>query len=299
MTEGTSEIASQAQGITPGEEKPQVQTTQVKVDKTFNQEELNHLIQTAKVAAYNQGQKDKLNELHTQQAAQVAAHQAMQQPQQMQGQPQQQMQQMQQAQQQPQMQQQGQQAPMHTQWNPQVPQQQMGAGGMPQPMQQQPTQGNYLTEDSARSFMAQELERQRQAAVGNQIANEFVSKLSAGKNKYPDFDEKVAPLLQEFQAGRLLPLILMGNATDNTVDVMYDLANNQHKIGSLMATHREAPALAQSEMAKLSSSIKANEAAAAQAQQSAAAPLSQLKPSTSGADNGSMSVKDYKRLLKV
>ncbi len=66
-----------------------------------------------------------------------------------------------------------------------------------------------------------------------------------------------------------------------------------------MATYRESPNMAQSDIAKLSHSIKANESAAAQAQQSAAAPLSQVKPSTTGADNGSMSVKDYKRLLRV
>lgn len=162
---------------------------------------------------------------------------------------------------------------------------------------QQPPQQNYLTEENARQMFAHELERQRQQAIATQIAYEFNNKLNLGAAKYADYEEKVAPLRQVFNNGQLLPLVYLANGVENTADVMYDLAQNPQKIANIVSLAQQAPILAQQAINQVSQSIKLNESAAQQ--KTAAEPLSQIRPSTTGTNDGSMSVKDYRRLLTV
>lgn len=136
-------------------------------------------------------------------------------------------------------------------------------------------------------------EQQQREALGQQIANDFASKISLGKQKYSDFDEKVAPLLEDLP--NMPHLVLLANGIDNTADVIYDLAANPHKVGQLLTLADKSTRLAQIQMQQISSSIKTNQAASQQP--SAREPLSQIKPSTVGIDNGSpKSVKDFKKM---
>jgi hypothetical protein len=136
-------------------------------------------------------------------------------------------------------------------------------------------------------------EQHRREALGQQIANDFNSKLSSGKDRYSDFDEKVAPLLEDLH--NMPHLVLLANGMDNTADVMYDLATNPHKVANLLTLADKSTRLAQLQMQQLSNSIKTNQAASKQP--SSREPLSQIKPSTVGIDNGSpKSVKDFKKM---
>jgi hypothetical protein len=146
------------------------------------------------------------------------------------------------------------------------------------------------TPDDIRRAIQDELTRQSQHYAGTQILNQFISKLEAGKGKYPDFDSKVAQL----QLDKIPEIIPLLNSVDNTADVLHDLGENPHKVGILLQSLKDPRTahLAQAEMARISNSIKANQAAVNQP--SVNDPLSQVIPSAIGTDNGSLSVRDYK-----
>ncbi len=266
MTEGTSDISSQAQGQVVDSANPQ--TEQQKQPKVFYQEDVDRLIGTTKHVAkqegYAQAMRDQEMKMQTDNAQKA---------QQMQQQPQMAQQQMQQ------------------------PGQQQMVGGM----QQQPAQPNqnFLTPEDAKKMFSEEIEKQKRDAVLNQVATDFRSKLNAGSSKYPDFDEKVAPLRDMFEKGQLPHIVWLANGADNTADVVYDLANNTHKIGTISSNYAVSPQLGQLEMQRLSNSIKANEAA--KQEKTPSEPLSRVQPSVSGtAGSGSpQSVQDFRRMLKV
>lgn len=153
-----------------------------------------------------------------------------------------------------------------------------------------------MNPDEIRKIVAEESQRMQQLAIGNQIANDFNAKLEAGKQKYADFDQAIAPIKESLHA--IPHIVLLANATDNTADVMYELAQNPSKIADIQKLFEISPRLGQEAMAKLSNSIKRNESTAPQAN-SAHQPLSQPKASSFGADNGGehqMSVKDFKKM---
>lgn len=87
-------------------------------------------------------------------------------------------------------------------------------------------------------------------------------------------------------------LIIWMAGMDNKADVVRELANNPSKYFNLLIAKSASPKMAQKELAKLSASIKANEDAKKQAK--APAPLSQLKPSNIGGDDGNLSVSDFR-----
>lgn len=277
--EGTSEIASQAQAVNPPGENQQAE---VKPDKVFYQTDLDKVATKVRHEAYEKGRRDLANELQLQQVA-AASQQQTQMPQgnqfaAQQGQP---------ALAQPN----SYQAPVM---------QQNAYGQQPSPMQSQQTgqQANYMTIEDARRLFNEQAEMQRQQGVVNQVINDFGTKLIAGSQKYPDFEEKIAPLRQSFKDGQLGELIWLTNGADNTADIIYDLANNPQKVANLVTLAQKSPPLAHQAVAQLSNSIKMNENAAKQTQ-SASEPLTQVKPSTTGTDNGSLNLRDFKRLLKV
>lgn len=261
MTDGTSDIASQVQGEVVDSESKQAEP--VKQPKVFQQEDVNKLIGQAKHDAYQKAVRDmeqKANLAALQTASLMPEVPAAQPP--------------------------VQQAPVQAQ-----PQ---SMGGM----SQQPVQPGYMTEDAARQFMAQEWERQRQAAIGNQMAQDFYGKLSAGPLKHPDFDEKTANLRQMFKEGKLAHIAMLANGADNTADLIYHLGQNPHHIAELNVNFREDPRLALESLNRLSHSMKVNEEA--QKQKVANEPLSRVQPTIAGtADNGGRTVKDFRRMLKV
>lgn len=134
----------------------------------------------------------------------------------------------------------------------------------------------------------QALAKQVQEQQRLQTNQSFIQKIEAGKAAYPDFDKKVErlnlPALEH-----LIPLL---NSTDNPADVLYDIANNPKKIVDFTMLQNLNPQLAYEEMQKMSGSIKQNQAAASQTYPDE--PLSQLKPSTTGTDNGSQTASDFR-----
>lgn len=134
----------------------------------------------------------------------------------------------------------------------------------------------------------QALAKQVQEQQRLQTNQTFIQKIEAGKAAYPDFDKKVErlnlPALEH-----LIPLL---NSTDNTADVLYDIASNPKKVVDLTMLQNLNPQLAYEEMQKMSGSIKQNQAAASQTYPDE--PLSQIKPSTTGTDNGSQTVSDFR-----
>lgn len=164
---------------------------------------------------------------------------------------------------------------------------------------------SYGSSDEIRRIAAEESQRlmdkstadaQRNAQMesANRIATEFFTKLGTGKEKYQDFEKVMSDV--EFQA--IPHVVELANMTDNTADLMYELAKNPSKIANIQQLIAISPKLAYAEMQKLSQSIKDNESAANVKLPNS--PLSQLRPSSNtGADNGVLSVKDLRAKYRV
>jgi hypothetical protein len=132
-------------------------------------------------------------------------------------------------------------------------------------------------------------EQQTQQAMYQKMVNEFVDKMRTGKSKYSDFDETVMPL----DIPSIPHVVELANGADNTADIMYELGKNPSKVAIISALAVTNPNLAKIEMAKLSNSIKANQAAANQSD--ARMPLNQETPTNFAADNGKMSRAELKK----
>jgi hypothetical protein len=86
----------------------------------------------------------------------------------------------------------------------------------------------------------------------------------------------------------LIPLL---NFADNAADVIYDIANNPLKLSNFRRLAMEvSPQAAFNEMRNLSESIKRNQAGTQE--KAPNPPLSQIKASVTGADNGSSTIAD-------
>lgn len=157
-----------------------------------------------------------------------------------------------------------------------------------------------ISEADYRRMAAEEAQRLRDEWVkdaeraahehdAQRIANEFFTKINTGKGKYQDFDSVVGDI--DF---RSIPhIVQLANMVDNTSDIMYELGKNPSKIAILQQLIAVNPQLAFKEMTKLSTALKDNESASKI--RSPNEPLSQLKPSTTGTDNGAMTVADYRK----
>lgn len=146
-----------------------------------------------------------------------------------------------------------------------------------------------INDERIRSIIAEENERAANEAIANKIAMEFTQKMMAAKEKYPDFEEVVTQL----NLPNVPEIVHWTNSLDNTAEVMYDIAKNPSKFANILMLTHTAPHLAQSELQKLSSSIKKNQEAKMQTQPKE--PLSQVNSSTAGIDNKEMGIKDFKR----
>ncbi len=162
---------------------------------------------------------------------------------------------------------------------PQVAQQQAsGIGGMPS-----------ITEDHVRQIIADNAQQQAQMTAVNGMLSNFVQQMGTAKEKYSDFDETVANL------GELKDMphvVQLATGTGMAGDVMYELGKNPGKVATLTTLAYVNPNLAQAEMKKLADSIKKNQEASDVPNVNE--PLSQVKPSMVGADNGSNSFRDLR-----
>jgi hypothetical protein len=140
----------------------------------------------------------------------------------------------------------------------------------------------------------QDYERQQMENQVVEVAKEFSTKMTAGKEKYQDFDTVMGKIKVD-KYGNVAYMATRG--LDNTADVMYHLAKNPMIMAEIERTSREDPDLAYYEMQRISQSIKDNESASNI--KVPRPPLSQLSPSNTGTDNGAMSVKDFRQKYKV
>ncbi len=156
-------------------------------------------------------------------------------------------------------------------------------GGMPQ-----------LTEEQVRQMIADEANRQTQVSQAHSVLNNFAQQMVAGKGKYSDFDETVGKL---GDMGKYPYIVQLATEQGNAGDIMYELGRNPGKVASLTTLAYINPDLAKIEMKKLGDSIKVND----QAQESPSVnePLSQVKPSTVGTDNGSRTIRDLRKKYRA
>jgi len=147
-----------------------------------------------------------------------------------------------------------------------------------------------LTPDQVQKMIDTHAQQQAQQYHAQNIANEFLAKLSNGKDKYPDFDEK----MESLDLSTIPQIVQLANTVENTDDVMYELASNPNKLVTLLnLTNFGNGRLAYLETKKLSDSIKQNQTALQQPVPPE--PLSQLKPSNVGTDNGALSIRELRK----
>jgi hypothetical protein len=113
-----------------------------------------------------------------------------------------------------------------------------------------------------------------------------MSKIAAAKDRFPDLDKRV----DEIAAfSELIPLI---NSTEDAAGVIADLVDNPLKMGQLLMVAQRSPQIALTQMQKLASSIKANEAGKRAPHINE--PLSHTSPSVIGMGSGSDTIEDLK-----
>lgn len=159
-------------------------------------------------------------------------------------------------------------------------------------MQQTPTDIERMVAEGIEKHtqqLQQQAYQEKQEKEATDVVESFVSKIATAKEKYPDFEDKVAKL----DLTKMPFLVPLANHMENTVDVMYELANNPLKAHSLHEFARGNPQGAMAAMQQLSASLKqnANALAAPRANQ----PLSQIQPSPTGTDNGVRTVSDLRK----
>lgn len=163
----------------------------------------------------------------------------------------------------------------------------------------------YSDETNIRRMAAEEAQRMRdewiqatQAEAHKESAkrtvDEFWNKVSTGKEKYQDF-EQVAGDIEYARFPNVVQLL--AHHIDNADSVLYELGKDRIKMANLEALAERSPRDAIVQAKRLAQSIKDNEAT--QNIKIPNAPLSQMRPSNTGIDNGAMSVKDLRAKYRM
>lgn len=137
-----------------------------------------------------------------------------------------------------------------------------------------------------------ERERAEQEAYTKQVLNSIHQKALQAKQDIPDFDE----VTSQVDFGQLPDILGLADTVDNGGHVLYELAKNPSKIGSLRGLS-SSPALQVREIKRLSDSLKQN--VQAQNTRLPGEPLSNLQPSKAGVSSGEPSLRDLKRRYTV
>ena len=148
---------------------------------------------------------------------------------------------------------------------------------------------NSLSRDEVAKMIAEENDIAARTAVANKIAYDFVSKIEAAKQKYPDIINVVGVL----ELPNNPQIVDYVNSLDNTADVVYELAKNGLERGSILGMLATNPRGAKEELNKLSNRIKERNKEVSQKNPSK--PLSQINPSTAGIDSGDLTLADFKK----
>lgn len=150
-------------------------------------------------------------------------------------------------------------------------------GGMPQ-----------MSPEQLQRAIRQEAFNMSREHKAKEIEDNWIGSMEAEKQADPEFADLYDALNIEAQPG----LIIAMQGMENKGKVVKDLAQNPSKYANILTlANGGAFKLAELELKKLSNSIQANEAA--KTSPKADAPLSQVKSSNIGGDDGNLSVSDY------
>ena len=148
--------------------------------------------------------------------------------------------------------------------------------------------------DRLRGDIQKAQEEARKAGYENFVkaqVDSYLTKMERGSGLADDFREMTA----KFKPDKFKEVFYLANSFDNTPAIIYELSKNPLKLMELHNLAQTDPDWAKSQMENLSKSIQMNEQAKA-TNRTAEPPLSRPKPSlAAGADNGAMSVADFKR----
>jgi len=128
-------------------------------------------------------------------------------------------------------------------------------GGIQQQSEEQIRQ---LMRDEYQKMQAQQHEEWKKQNLQEQInnlANDFMGKISSANDAYPDLAKRVDEI------GDLDQLIYYINETDAVPGIVDDLLNNGHKVAALFTLADKSPAMLRKELKKMADSIKNNESA--------------------------------------
>lgn len=144
---------------------------------------------------------------------------------------------------------------------------------------------NRLLDERVREEKERNL-KEEEARYANEVAGSFVSKMSSGFEKYPDYEAKVQAL--NITSAPMVAVIPYLHEIDNVADVVYEFANNPRKLIELQGIAQMSPALARQHLQQLSASIAQNEQASNSNRPKP--PLDQVSPSIAGMDSGEKSI---------
>lgn len=167
------------------------------------------------------------------------------------------------------------------------PQQPASIGGMQTPDEAKIRQmmQEVFTQQSEAFVNRTKQEQQQQHATN--LANEVMSKINAAKDRYPELESRI----DEIAAfPELIPLL---NATEDTAGVLNDLIENPLKMAQLSILAQKNNQSALSQMHKLATSIKANEAGKNAPRVNP--PLSTISPSIIGMGSDDDSIESIKQ----
>ncbi len=146
-----------------------------------------------------------------------------------------------------------------------------------------------LTAEQVQNMIMNHTAQQASEIQAQQIAQQFLGKLSLAKDKYPDFEETIANL----EVHKFPEVVQLANGFDNTADIMYELGKNPSKAVILKQLAQLNPKMGALEIQRISDSIKQNQTA--KQGPSVHPPLSQLAPSVTRTDNGPMTVSELRQ----
>lgn len=144
-----------------------------------------------------------------------------------------------------------------------------------------------------RDEWVQEARTKAEADNAQRIVQTFWNKLEPGRQKYQDFDEVTANI----EYGQFPAVVqLLAQYSENAHDVLYEMGKDRIKMGQLEYLASKSPRDAIIQVQRLSESLKKNETAAKY--RTPNEPLSQLRPTNQGTDNGVMGVSDFRKKYK-
>lgn len=146
--------------------------------------------------------------------------------------------------------------------------------------------------EQLRALVQEQFQQQQQGMYWQNTLNQLAQHTEETKKRFPDFVEKVSTV--DYLNKEPDVLYLATEHGKYAPDMLYDLANNPTKLAIISnSIANKKYDLARMQMTELATSVKQNLQASEQSKSNE--PLSQVKPSNVGMDNGSQTVRDLRK----